>query len=255
MFNYSFTRTSSNTKTGPIPTTMTNRASCPSACPLASNGCYADLGPVGIHWRKLEGEGSGKTIEELVSLIKALPKGQLWRMNVAGDLAHDNQVIDAYALGALCIANKGRKGFTYTHHRVTGQDDTAKLNRASIAGANSLGFTVNLSANNAEHADELVSLNIGPVVVLMQEGQDKVSYTPAGNTIVQCPATYREDINCSSCGICAVSTRKAIIGFPVHGARRRKAAEVMEGFSLHGVRKKAAANVIRVFKQGESIDA
>jgi len=45
--------------------------------------------------------------------------------------------------------------------------------------------------------------------------------------VVLCPATYRDDVQCSSCGICAVPTRKAIIGFPVHGMRKKKAHDVI----------------------------
>lgn len=217
---YSFTRVSGNAKTGPIPVTMTSRNSCPDSCALKANGCYADTGMVRLHWSKLDHKGL--TLQELTDSIKALPKGQLWRHNVAGDIP------DAQTLGAIVQANKGRKGFTYSH----AWDNPSILE--AVSKANKEGFTVNLSANSAEHADTLVSLAAGPIVCLMPEDAPKVSTTPAGNTVVLCPATYQDNVTCAACGICAVSTRKAIIGFPVHGIAKRKANKVITLHSHKG---------------------
>lgn len=214
-----FTRVSSNAKTGPIPVTMTSSDSCPSACPLsAGGGCYASYGMTGMHWRKTDKGTHAGDWDDMLENIKALPKGQLWRHNVAGDLPHINQLIDGDKLIALVEANKNKRGFTYTHH-----DMNNEFNRNSVAYANRNGFTVNLSANNPDHADELKALNIGPVAVIMPEDAPKVSTTPEGNTIVLCPATYRDDIQCANCAICAESNRQAIIGFPVHGSGKKKA--------------------------------
>jgi len=221
-YRIKFTRVSSNSKTGPIPTTMTSSDSCPAACPLqGNNGCYASYGMVGLHWRKTDNGEHVTDWQGLCDNVKALPKGQLWRMNVAGDLPHENQFIDELMLSGLIYANKGKKGFTYTHH-----DMSIAHNRAVIENANSRGFTVNLSANNLQHVDELKALNIAPVVTLMPEDAPKVSTTPAGHTVIICPATYREDIQCANCGICAEPQRKAIIGFPVHGSGKKKAHKV-----------------------------
>lgn len=220
---YSFTRVSGNSKTGPIPTTMSSRETCPDNCGLKSSGCYAESGMVRIHWQKVnEDNPKSISIEQLAGNIASLPKGQLWRHNVAGDLAHTGQIIDRGALRAIVQANKGKRGFTYTHHEVIRN----LSNRASIAAANASGFTVNLSADNLEQADELKALDCGPVVVIMPEDCNKVTHTPAGNTVIQCPATYNDNVQCSNCGICAVSTRRAIIGFPVHGIGKKKAHRV-----------------------------
>lgn len=217
---FSFTRVSGNAKTGPIPVSMTSRNSCPDSCALKANGCYADAGMVRLNWAKLD--NAGLTLDQLLGNIKALPKGQLWRHNVAGDIP------DAQTLEDITQANKGRKGFTYSHT----WDNPAIL--AGIKQANKEGFTVNLSANSTMHADALVSLAAGPVVCLMPENAPKVSTTPAGNTVVLCPATYQDNVTCAACGICAVSTRKAIIGFPVHGISKRKAHKVITLHSHKG---------------------
>lgn len=232
---FQFTRVSGNSKTGPIPVSVTNSASCPTNCPLDKNGCYAQTGMVAMHWRKLDkvasgavsagskGYGSPYDQSQLLGAIQALPKGQLWRHNIAGDLPHNEQTIDAEFIQGLTRVNTGKRGFTYTHHEVTEN----KVNSSLIKQANDYGFTVNLSANNPAHADQLKSLNIGPVVCVLPDeykpGDKKTMQTPAGNTIVICPAVTDEKINCAVCGVCAVSTRKSIIGFPVHGVAKRKA--------------------------------
>jgi hypothetical protein len=92
-----------------------------------------------------------------------------------------------------------------------------------VCEANARGFTVNLSANNLEHADELYALGIAPVVVVLPIDAAKPFMSPAGHWVAICPATQRDDVTCASCGICAHSGRKAIIGFPAHGTGAKKA--------------------------------
>jgi hypothetical protein len=94
-----------------------------------------------------------------------------------------------------------------------------------------MGFTVNLSANTLAHADQLAALNIGPVVVVQDavEGTRADTVTPEGRKVATCPATYRDDVTCASCGLCAVRDRKVIVGFPAHGAAKRAAAAIAKG--------------------------
>ncbi|MGA8756873.1 MAG: hypothetical protein WB611_11185, partial [Stellaceae bacterium] len=108
-------------------------------------------------------------------------------------------------------------------------------------------FTVNLSADNPDHADQLAALGIAPVVTVLTrayarrairhrfkrskdvwaesigEWRDRTAalprHTPAGRRIAICPATY-SDATCKSCCICA-RIRDAVIGFPAHGAWRK----------------------------------
>lgn len=220
----SLTRISQNSKTGPIAVSSTGAASCPDSCPLKKNGCYADMSYAGIHWRKLDNPNHGLSWEEYCKAVKALPKGHKLRHNVAGDLPHENGVILVGMLVKLTNAAKKIQAFTYTHH-----DPYLSWNSQSIKASNDDGLTINLSANNLVQADEYKRLNIGPVVVLLPEQCDKVTTTPAGNTVIQCPATYMPDMNCNKCMICANATRKAIIGFPAHGAAKRKVIAIAKG--------------------------
>ena len=179
-----FTRKSGNIKTGPIPTTMTQQSSCPSSCIFMGNGCYAEIGHVAIHWRKVE--DTGLDWDSFCAEIESLPDGQIWRHNVAGDLPNDDGVIEWGMLNHLVESNLGKNGFTYTHHDM---DDA--FNRASVRQANLSGFTINLSGNDLKHADELYDYDIGPVVVVLPadvEGHQDI-FTPKGRRVVVCPAT------------------------------------------------------------------
>ena len=219
---------SGNRKTGPIPVTITSKETCPNACPLKGNGCYAESWPLGLHWQRVTEETAKQTDpNKTLEAIRALPDGQLWRHNQAGDLPGKGNRIRARDLRALVEASRGKRGFTYTHKPPT------QRNLALIREANDNGFTVNLSANNLSHADELADTQAGPVVaVLPADVQGNVEIrTPAGRRVVVCPATYRDDVSCSSCALCAIPDRKVIIGFPAHGTSRRKASRIASGGS------------------------
>ena len=240
-YHVQFKRRSDNAKTGPIPTSVTESSTCPDRCPLSGAGCYAETGPVSWNWKKVDSGQRGGSFSEFLESVKSLPDDQLWRHNVAGDLPGigDGTTINANALRSLVRANKGRRGFTYTHY-----DPTIKANRRAIKDANREGFTVNLSANSVSEVDELADLNIAPVVTLLpatyqrDKGETLEGYrerletlpkkTDAGRRLVVCPATYQDTITCATCRLCQ-RKRPSIIGFPVHGSRKRLANETAIG--------------------------
>jgi len=218
MTNLHITLKSKNAKTGPIPVTTSSATTCPSACPFNSGGgCYAASGPLAMHWRKVTDGQRGDTYNALLAQIKAMDDGQLWRHNQAGDLAGVGDALDISALDALVAANKGKRGFTYTHKPLA-----TAAERDAIARANANGFTINLSGNDLSHADTLADLAIGPVVVVLPSDATQNTVTPAGRKVVVCPATIRDDVSCADCGLCA-RLRDAIVGFPAHGTSKRKA--------------------------------
>jgi len=203
---------SANAKTGPIPVSTTERASCPTDCAMRGE-CYAASGPLALHWSAVSNGQRGTDWPEFVQAIAALPAGQLWRHNQAGDLPGDGATVDPVRLGQLVAANIGRRGFTYSHYR-----DGASL--SWIQTANEWGFTVNLSANDLTDADRLADTGAGPVVVVLPSTQTSNCTTPAGRRVVVCPATQRDDVSCATCQLCQ-RQRSTIVGFPAHGSRHR----------------------------------
>lgn len=259
MNKFLITEKSKNAKVGPIMVVTSPRETCPTDCPFNrsnAGGCYAEGGPLAMLWSGLDATEAGESFQNgkgrvevkgLDALIAAVKKqtGKLWRFNQAGDLPGKGDCIDTSAFLDLVIANSEAKalGFTYTHKpvletlyctasavkgkRVVKRKGSpyAKHNAKLIKDANERGFTVNLSANDLAHADELADLKIGPVVTVLPHDQNENTVTPKGRKVVVCPATQRDNVSCATCGLCA-RQRDVIVGFPAHGASKRKASNV-----------------------------
>lgn len=210
-----------NRKLGGIPSSVTSRGTCPPSCSFYGAGCYADGHLLAIHWRRV-GE-HGDSWANFCASVARLPEGQLWRHNTAGDLPGVGEEVDKIALEQLVAANVGKRGFTFTHKKAFEE----------VRRANDRGFTINLSADSLEQADELFEKGAGPVVVVIRSTTpDRGTKTSKGRKVIICPAqkTDGRDITCASCGLCAISTRKAIIGFRAHGVHTARVDKIV---SLH----------------------
>lgn len=209
---------SANSKTGMIPVSTSTKDWCPDSCPFKKGGCYARLGHLNLHWHKVSTGQRGTDWETFCQEIKRLPKHQLWRHNQAGDLPKvDGELIDREKLDALVKANRGKRGFTYTHH-----DMTKPENREAVKDAVANGFIVNVSANNTRHADELANQGLWPIVVVVPSDTTGKVKTPEGRPVVLCPVYKDENMDCQRCQLCANSKRKSIVGFPAHGKSFKK---------------------------------
>lgn len=234
MDKFLIVKKSENVHTGPIMVTTSPRATCPRACPLNRNAgtptagaCYAESGALGgFVWTLLDRLPVGGSyqnghikiydFEDLLYRVRRLAPGAMWRHNIAGDLTSNNRTtIDANALRLLVDANQGRRGFTFTHF-----DVLANLaNRQAVKEANERGFTINLSANSIEHADQLADLRIAPVSVILPANIEQNLITPTGRTVVICPTYSTPGVTCATCGLCA-RQRSTIIGFPAIGRKK-----------------------------------
>jgi hypothetical protein len=242
-----FVEVSQNAKTGPIPASIVERASCWPGCALYENGCYAETGALAMHWDRVSRGLAGGSWSEFCAKVAALRPGRLWRYAQAGDLPGYGPQIDGTLLEELVTANSGKNVIAFTHKPVLGDNPIAIANRRLIVAAIKAGFTINLSADNPARADRLAELEIAPVVTVLardyarrairhrfkrrrdewaetiSEWRDRTAslprYTPAGRRIAVCPATYSE-ATCKSCGACA-RIRDTVIGFPAHGAWRQ----------------------------------
>ena len=162
-----FIAVSQNAKTGPIPVSIIERASCWSGCALYENGCYAETGVLAIHWSRVSSGVAGESWSEFCAKVAALRPGRLWRYAQAGDLPGYGPQIHGALLQELVAANTGKNAIAFTHKPVLGDDSVALKNRHLIAAAVKAGFTVNLSADVPAHADRLADLGIAPVVTVL----------------------------------------------------------------------------------------
>ena len=210
MTGYSF-RLTGNRKVGPIPVTRSPQKNCPESCAFKGRGCYAENAPLVWAWQK-----DHLPWEEVLWNIRRLSKGQLWRHNEAGDLPGVSPFhIHPGAIDELILANKGKRGFTYTHYPDT------EHNIAAIRHANDNGFTINLSANDLDHAVRLAKHGL-PMTTLVPVDWGTKTVMHGGLKIVTCPATYIDEVTCATCKLCAVSTRDCVVAFPAHGSRKNK---------------------------------
>lgn len=216
---------SGNAKTGPIPVSISERGTCPPSCGLFDAGCYAAYGMLGSHWRAVGNRGLSWA--EFLERVRELPEGQLWRHNEAGDLPGKGSSLDRESLGELVEANRGRRGFTFTHK-------TAEEHFDAYQWSNLEGFTVNLSADTLEQADALYQdgdpflTKAGPVVVILPEDAPARGLrTPGGRRVVVCLA-QTTGITCAECELCANAHRHSIVGFRAHGQYRHHVPELVQ---------------------------
>jgi hypothetical protein len=224
------TAVSRNAKTGPIPVVTVSRDTCPNTCPFKNAGCYAEGGPLRLHWDRVTRDGT--TMVELAKSIKRLPKKQLWRYGQAGDIPTCPEELDT-----LITANAGRPVLAYSHRRDV----------ETIARMTNAGFHINLSCDSLAQVDEIAD-GVSAVVVVSSEYQRRADETqtqfrkrlggklkmttPAGRPVALCPQTYIDNLTCQSCGLCA-SPRKnhTVVAFPSHGSRKRLVDRVVEVFN------------------------
>jgi len=210
------TRISENMKTGPIPVSTTSSDSCNPDC-AQLDVCFAKFGPLQWHWKRVDSGERSMDWEDFCAAIERLPRQQLWRHNQAGDLPGDGRVIDEAALWMLVQANKGRRGFTYSHYPWT------HYNLDMMEYANREGFTINLSCDSMRDVDKARQFTKMPLTcILPSTTAEKTLRTPAGHKVITCPVFYREDMDCARCGICQDrSPNRAVVGFPAHATRKR----------------------------------
>jgi len=212
---------SGNVKLGGIPAAIVSGETCPPSCGFYGNGCFAEFGFLGAHWRRTGEEGL--TWDAFLDRVRELPTGQLWRYGVAGDLPGQGDTLDPVALGQLVRANLGRRGFAFTHKPLA-----FKFERWAVRGANAAGLTINLSADSLEQADARAELGVGPVAVVLPTGASSDIRTPAGRRVVICPAETR-GLTCSECQLCSRAERTGVVGFVAHGQMRETVSRIAGG--------------------------
>lgn len=219
-FSFTFTSVSRNRKTGSIPTTRTDRKSCPSSCPFYNSGCYAQYGPESMQWNKMH---NSLEWSDFLAKIRRIPYKQLWRHNTAGDLPHIDGNIIVNMIRDLISANKNRRGFTYTHHQLSAE------NVEIIKEANHNGFTINVSTESIKRADYVMSVHKIPAVAVVNSNERRRFFrTNSGRKVILCPAVVHENVNCSTCGICANPNRESIVAFPSHGPGKYKVNSIID---------------------------
>lgn len=214
-----FVPRSGNQKLGPMPCSITQRSTCPPDCMFFEMACYADVGKMKGHWRNVDLDGL--TWKKFLFEIEQLEKGTVWRHAEAGDLPGHGDRLDRLALEALVRANRGRRGFTFTHKPLPNAFD-----RLAVKEANARGFAINLSADSLEEVDEKASWKAGAVVVIVPAAAKLPRRTRAGHKLVECP-NQTHGLTCDRCKLCTVPFRRSVVVFRAHGQGARLVPELV----------------------------
>jgi hypothetical protein len=238
---------SSNVKLGPIPATYSASKTCPDACPLKDEGCYAGAG---FHtrqaWRRADGHGSQTNVRswaDFLAWVANLGRGRRWRHNTGGDLPGASDRLGALACIDFARAASGTDPIIFCHYPVLPEDvraagadadEVTAHNRQTLRVMARYGIHVNLSANSPEHAARIrAACPDLPVVMVadLPEGERHTLTLANGERAITCPATLKDSpVTCASCGLCAASKasrRAASIIFPAHGTGAKKARVVV----------------------------
>jgi hypothetical protein len=182
---------------------------CPPSCIHYGTTCYAENFRTAANWRKAD---TGITLAELCDKISDLPRYQLWRYAVAGDLPGQGEAVDSEALTLMAAANYGKMGFGFTHKH---SDEALQAARKSTAA----GFVINISADGLADLDKLHARGAWPLVVTLPSDSPKRLTSPGGLPVAICPAQVM-DTSCAKCKLCARADRKVVVGFLAHGNRK-----------------------------------
>lgn len=201
-----------------MPVSTSHKGTCPNACPLKAHGCYASAGHLNIHWTKVSNGERGGDWSAFLAAVKSISRGEMWRHNQAGDLVGANDCIDRNALVELVNANKGKRGYSYTHYPLT----TENIECIQMANAN--GFALNVSTNHIDEVDSAIETGL-PVVTILPEikggYKNRVLTTAKGNKVLVCPNSINKTVTCKNCQLCLNSNRKYAIGFEAHGVGKK----------------------------------
>lgn len=222
---FHLSRVSTNSKTGPIPVSTSSATTCPASCPFnQGGGCYAANYPMRHHWDAVTRGDRGEPLQRFLANIAALPIGQLWRHNQAGDLPHTAGKISRRFMRAIIAANSGRKGYTYTHHSLSIGENLQLLQQA-----NRQGFTVNVSTESETAADSAIASGLPAVLTVPSDETRTTWQTAAGNRVLVCPAQRSDTKTCADCQLCHKRGRRVVIAFLAHGTAKRRAESAIAG--------------------------
>jgi len=216
------TQWSANEKLGWASATYQPTVHCVD-CPLKNNGCYAQVGNVGMHVKKLDAaarESHASPVRSARQEAKGIDalraKGQGLRLHTSGDCPTTEAAeIVADAAGRF-MKRGGGQAWTYTHawRRVT--------RRAWGA------VSVLASVETLADARRAMKRGFAPARVVAKFDGDK-AWTEDGIRWIPCPAQTRDDVTCETCKLCwnadRLKARASGIAFEAHGPSKRRAAE------------------------------
>jgi len=212
---------SGNAKTGEMAVSTSSKATCSPSCPFLPDnggGCYAQSGPLNLHWLKVTSGERGETFAKFLQKLSTLPKGAPFRHNQAGDLPHNGGKISETFIRKMVKAVSHLKAYTYTHHNLKLGDNLSLIRKANRAG-----FTINVSCETEAQVDDAIACDL-PAVMVVKSDETRTQWrTQSGNIVLICPAQRSDTVTCADCMLCHHRGKKVAIGFLAHGTGKKRA--------------------------------
>ncbi len=211
-----WTATSTNVKTGSVPTAWVGateedcRKSC-AGCPLYGAGCYAHVGTPGlaaIGVRRVAARSPAKTTLR-AALAGRWAGARMVRVSAIGDVGRCGKAAADAIVGAVRAAGLAVVG--YTHH--WREESVAAAWRGRLLA----------SCETMADVDRAISEGWRASVVVPADYPARSS-TPSGRPVVVCPAEVKPGVQCNQCRLCDAARPGPVIAFRAHGSQARKAA-------------------------------
>lgn len=207
-------------------------ATCPRACPLKGNGCYAQDGHVAFHEARLARSGTPDQAarSEALAIDGAFSAGDVpqdgarggrdLRLHVSGDARTARAASLLAGAARRWRARKGGNVWTYTHAWRT-------VPRAAWNGVSVLA-----SVESTKDGRAALRRGYAPACVVVEHAPDGRAFDRDGVTWIPCVQQTR-GVACTDCRLCFDADRlvaaKSGIAFAVHGASYKRALLVIQG--------------------------
>jgi hypothetical protein len=203
---------SDNSKLGKASTTYAGPNSCPDRCSLKGNGCYAEMGRVGMI--KIDLEKAGGTPREIAleeaKAIREMNSRLPLRLHTYGDCPDEEsaQIVGEAASEYMEIT--GAPAWTYTH----AWPDVPRIAWRDVS--------VMASCETMDEVYQAREMGYAPVLVVEKHDGKKSIVLDDGLRLVPCPnQTSGGRIKCVDCGLCLHDRDRyeqgQIITFEAHG--------------------------------------
>lgn len=246
---------SSNTKTGDMTTTYTQRSeTCATNCPFNNgNGCYGDSFRLAMQDNRFGNSSNDASIHTTVlsayealrnaalrQLLSNLKQGDssskiYARLNIAGDFAiKGTSELDYVTLcktrfitnavyGLLYILGAEYVAYSYTHCNQDTSNDVILRNTALYH------LIINYSCETITQVIGANRVNV-PSVIVSTNPEQTIATLKAyhGIKAVKCRNQTESHKTCKECGLCAIPERKFPVVIKVHGNKAAKAAAVID---------------------------
>ena len=213
------------------------KSSCPKSCPLMGEGCYAELGYVGITSHRLDDEAKGYSTlqiarEEANAIDNAyqggqVPEGRNMRLHVSGDsrTVAGTRIIDK-AISRWQMRG-GNKCWSYTHAW------------KNVARKEWKHVSMLASVSDVKEAVAAREQGYAPAIVVPEHPSDKAFKMEGSDTKwIPCPAQTR-GVGCTDCKLCFNADRlfesNSGIAFAVHGVMKNKMKRHLTVINSNGV--------------------